>query len=119
MASVGMAISRKLDEAPVAPSAPTWISPPSKSASGSSAFCIGSRLPALRGSLEHRLAFLHEGAQALGEIGLGGALRERLGFTLELALQAVRQRAVQQCLGAPIDGGRARRQPGRKLHGLR
>src|ERR1044071_3641446 len=70
-------------------------------------------------AFERGFALFDEGANAFREIGLGGALRERLGLALKLRLERMVVRALQQRLGAAVAAGRPRRQSRRELRGRR
>src|ERR1051325_4821532 len=70
-------------------------------------------------AFEIRFALLDEGADAFGEIGLGGALREGLSLALKLRFERMVERALEQRLGAAVDRGRAGGEACRELRRLR
>src|SRR5689334_25417762 len=77
-----------------------------------------SSLPVLSAALERGFALFDERADAFGEIGFGGALRESLGFALELRFERIIERALQERLGAAIDSRGAVREARRELRGF-
>src|SRR5687767_6350322 len=67
------------------------------------------RTPASGSTLASReagLALLDEGREAFVEIRLGGALRERFGFALELRFEARAERGIEEGFRPAVHGGR-------------